>query len=457
MFVMNNAWLATKRHPWRAGLTAAAALIVSFGTMVTLAIVQANDTAHGSQYEQQQPTIAIRPDSKTSATYDGTDSSYTKYYQSWDDFNGYVSQAQQADITFQQTAGGNGALDYTMSETMPVRQTDSITAIPGSDDQSADKTGGELQLRAFNTVQAAQQNDWGRYKVVKGKHLSYSHGAKGVLISQELADKNKLEVGDTFKVGMPNDASKTVELTVRGIYQYDQKAQGGDAKLAKDNRLNAIYTTYYLFATNNLESGADDKNAGWAVPDLDIRVKAASPEDYQAFVKNFDKKLADGLEITSPSLEAYERSIQPVTDAAGKAHVAQWTLLGVGGAALLALTIGCAWIGRRNEIANGLIIGASKGRLGWQLTLESMMMTIPALAVGVAAGALGAAPMASALAGGYDVTMAGSIVTPVIGYGIAAVLLFAFIALLSAATFDTKKLFDAPELSEPTKATEEQA
>ena len=89
-----------------------------------------------------------------------------------------------------------------------------------------------------------------------------------MLISQAFAKKNGLDVGDKFTVAFPNDAKKTIEQTVRGIYEYTEPAaagQGSDAKLAKDNRDNVIYTAYYTFAMDGLYA-ADGK--GWLIPDL---------------------------------------------------------------------------------------------------------------------------------------------------------------------------------------------
>ena len=216
MFVLTNAWLATRRHPWRAGLTAVLALAVSFGTMVSFAVVQENATAHGDTYRQQSATATIRPTAATAKTYNGADAGYTANYLTWDDYTKYATAAQNKQIQF----------GYTFSEDVPVRQSGSkFKALPGSADQDAGKTGGEFQLRAFYTLQAAQANDWGRYTVVKGKHLSYSRGIKGALISEELARKNNLKVGDEFTVAHPTAASQTVTLTVRGLYWYNDTAQ----------------------------------------------------------------------------------------------------------------------------------------------------------------------------------------------------------------------------------------
>lgn len=452
MFVLRNAGLAVGRRPWRSGLTVVAALAVTFGAMVATAVTHQADVAHTTAYDAQEATASIRPTQATMKKYDGTDATFTKQYRTWENYNTYVLQAQQDGVTFKQTEAGS--MDYTLSEDMPMRQSDSIKAIAGKDDQPADKTGGELQLRAFASLRAAQTNDWGTYKVVEGKHLDYSNGTKGALISQELAKQNGLKVGDTFTIGHPTDTSKTVELTVRGIYQYDQPAQGTDAKLAKDNRLNAIYVAYPAFSSNKLEPEANEadsaaaKASGWAVPDLNIVFSFNSPKDYQAFAKSVRKaKLPKSLEVISPSLEAYERSLAPLDAAASNARIALWALAVVGGGLTLALTILGAWVGRRGEIANGLLIGATKGRLGWQFMLESFMLTLPAVAVGILAGALAAKPLGTALAGGQTVSMNSTLVWDAIGLGAAAVLALGIVAALAVACFKKDQVFAATEVN----------
>ena len=197
---------------------------------------------------------------------------------SWNDYTAFANAAQSAGLQF----------SYTVTESVPVRQSESIKPVGTTDDENADDTGGEFTLRGFYTLDAARANDLGRYRVVEGKHLSYSGRApKGALISREVADANGLKVGDTFTVGHPTDADTTMEMTVRGIYEYvDDDApsgRGDDARLSKDNRQNAIYVSAYTFiVSNNLDSGEE---TGWAKPDLNIMFMLSSPDDYQSFVK----------------------------------------------------------------------------------------------------------------------------------------------------------------------------
>lgn len=448
MFVLKNAWLATRRHPWRAALTVVIALATTFGTVVSFAVVQENATAHGSAYRTQSATATVRPTAATAATYDGTDAAYTKNYLDWSQYSEYANAAQQKGIQF----------GYTFTEDVPVRQTSKFKAIPGTADASASDTGGELQLRAFYTLQAAQANDWGRYTVVKGKHLSYAQGVKGALLSEDLAKKNNLKVGDTFTVAHPNDAKKTVTLTVRGLYRYNDPAQGTDAKLAKDNRLNAIYVAYPAFAVAGLDPQTGQEAAdGWAKPDLNIEFQLADPSTYQKFAKVVKKAgLPKTHEISSPTLAAYERSIEPLAGVAAWMAPARWVLLGVGGALLLALTLLGAWRGRREEIGFGLTVGATKGRLGWQFMLESFMLTLPAFAIGALAGGLSAKPIGAALAAGHGTPVTKDLMWPVVWWGLGAALVLALAAMLRVATFRTAGLF-AGEPGEAVEKHDEEA
>ena len=212
MFVLKNAWSSIVRRKWRTLLTMFIAIIVTFGTLFGFSVLHADESATDG-YNPQLVSAVIRPDAKTKATYNGADSSYTKNYLAFDAYDNYASALQAAGLTY----------SYALTITVPVRQSGDVKAIAGTDDQSADKTGGEMLYRSFSSLEAAHENELYRYKIVKGKQLDYSSQSKtGVLISQAFAKKNGLDVGDKFTVAFPNDAKKTIEQTVRGIYEYTE-------------------------------------------------------------------------------------------------------------------------------------------------------------------------------------------------------------------------------------------
>ncbi|MBT1173120.1 ABC transporter permease [Bifidobacterium sp. MA2] len=437
MFVLTNAWRAVTRRWATSALTVLVALLVSFGTIASLAILQENADAHGADYDAQTPNAVLRPTAKTAAAMKGDDAkSTTSKYLKFTDYNPYAIAAQEKSVSF----------TYSFTETLPVRQSDSIKAIPGSSDESADKTGGEFQLRSFYDAKAAKANDYGTYHLVDGKGLVFtSTKATGALISKSVADKNGLKVGDTFKVGDPTDSKKTYEFKVRGIYEYDDSASGSadssSAKLAKENRENVIYTAYATAYTFGLDPDSPKANT-WSVPDLNVIFDFTDVKTYNKFVKLAKKaKLPAGYEITSPSLDAYKASIEPLGSLAEKVRPALRVLAIGGVVVLLALTIARTWFGRDDEIGMAFVSGVTKGRLGWQFMVETFILTVVPAAIGLAAGGFGAKAIGAALAGGHATPVTSDITWTLIWDALGLVVALAIVAMLKAATFSYARLF----------------
>ena len=419
MFVLKNAWAALKRHKWRSLLTIIIALLVTFGTMFSTAVIHASDTAYGSGYDAQQPTLDLRLKQSVQSTYDGADSSWSKHYLTWTKYSTYASAAQSANLTF----------TYTFTEAVPVRQTAKFKAVAGTADQDAGKTGGEFTLRTFYSKEAAAANAQGAFTIVKGKNISYSTSSTdstSALISETVAKKNNLKVGDTFTIANPTDAKTTVKLKVAGIYRYKDGKAAASTKLAKDNRDNAIFVGYYAFAINGFDSTT---GKGWAIPDLQVTFTMDSMSAYKKFVKLINKaKLPSGYEIVSTSLDAYAARIKPLGRLAERLRVVRIVLLAVGGLLLIVL-VALSLVGRRGEIATAMLVGVSKTRIAWQFMLEVLIPTVCGFAIGVLAGGFGTKPLAHWAAGGYDVAMSASLVWQTIGYGLLACLVLAFIAM----------------------------
>ena len=434
MFVLKNAWAALGRVKWRTALTALLALLVSFSAAVELAVLRADDTANTDTYQSQKASAVIRPNAKTVAKRDGADASYTANYLTWAKYSTYAEAVQKNNMTF----------DYTVATSVPVRASKSLQAIAAKDDTSEDKTGGDLTLQAFYTAAAAKVSDYGTYTVVKGKNLSYKSQNDGVLVSQAVAKKNNLKVGDKVTVGNPTKASETYTFTVRGIYRYTGAAPAGfgsDAKYAKDNRDNVVYTSYINFA----QSGLDVTDAkGWGIPNLNIVFTLSNPATFNKFARVVKKAKLDTTkyDVSSPSLEAYKARIKPLDAAATTARVALIATVIVGGLALLALALWAAIGGRRDEIGMAMVTGVTKGRLGWQFMLESFMMTVPGLVVGLVAGALLAKPLGTAWAGGQTVAITSASVWNVVWYGLGACLVLGIIAFLRVGLFNLNQLFE---------------
>lgn len=439
MFVLKNAWSALMHHLWRTLSIVIVAALIASASLFGFAVRQANTAAHGTAYASQQVSAVIRPSAATMAKRNGADPAWTKNYLSWNDYTTYATAAQTAQLQF----------TYSFTESLPVRQSASFTAIPGSAKPDPKATGGELTLRSFYTKDAAAANDLGTYKIVAGKQLDYAGQDKtGVLVSQQVAARNKLKVGSELKVGDPSDAAKSYAFKVRGIYSYTgdaPKGYGSDAKLAKDNRENVLYSSYYAFGSNGFESSTA-KN--WSVPDLNIMFQVSGVSDYNKFVKIVKAaKLPSTHTVSSPSLEAYNRKIAPLGSLNTKTDLLLY-IAWIAGAVLLLALVGLAMRKRRDEISTALIVGVTKPRIGWQLMLEALLPTLLGLAIGMLAGGFGTKPLGTALLKGSDlgagtINLNAGIIWKVLGLGLCACLALGIIASLRALLLRTGNLFEA--------------
>jgi putative ABC transport system permease protein len=435
MFVLTNAWSTTIRHKWRSMMLLLICALMMFGAVFTTAVAEASDKAHGEDYQAQAPIAVVRPTTQMKAKLKGDDPATAKKYLGLEQYNTYATSAQQ--IAAQQQR------PFTISASLPMRQTDTTKAIAGKHDESADKTGGEILLQSLYDDSSVEINAMGKFKIVEGKALDYeSKDSENALVSKVFAKQNKLHVGDTFKLGSTTDGKTTYEFKVRGIYTYTDPAPAGngdDARLAKDNRNNAVYTGPAAFSDNNL---LIENPEGWRTPHFDVGFKFENADQYQSFVKIVkDVKMPKGYEVSSPNLDRYNASLEPLDKlnaTTSKLRIATYI---AGGVILLMLTV-LALMHRSDEIRMDMIIGVTRGRIGWQFALETLIPIIPGLIVGAVAGALCAKPLGGALAEGFA--------TPVVSgcwmalwHCIEIVVTLALIAFLRAALSSSSRIFDA--------------
>lgn len=446
MFVLSNAWRALTRAKGRTALTALITLAVTFGTVAGLAVVQENAAAHTDEYNAQAANLAIRPSAAAWKKVSPTDSASTKQYMTWTSYTEYATVIQQAGVT----------LDFTVTETVPARTTGDLKAVEGGSSlgsTSDDKTGGQLLWRAFWTADAAKASDLGTFKLVDGKNLSYDNQSSdpdvtSALVSSAFAKANGLKVGDKFKVATAADADTTYELTVRGIYEYTAAADSDNPVVTARNRENAIFTNYQAYSKAGLDPSADDHSvSGWQVPDLNVVFNVTDAETYDKLVAELKKaKLpASGFAISSPALDAYTKSLEPLDAVTGNVKTGTIVLLAVGGVLLLALVLFGVWGPKRDdEIGMALVSGVSRGRLGWQFMLEVFFETLPFYVIGLVAGIFATKPLAGALIGtGHEVTVASGLIWNMVWGGLGAILVLAILAAVRLAFFRADKLFAA--------------
>ena len=448
MFVAKNAWAELRRHPWRTALMVIVSLLVTMWSVFGAAVMHEYHAAHGEGYGALKPQAVVRMTDTALSDRSGDDADWTKRYITWEEYNVLGAAAQAKHVQF----------DYSVVASVPVRSTGSFKAITTSATSGAsqNETGGDFTLTSFYNEAAVDANEYGTFKVVEGNKLNYQDvTARDALVSQELAKKNNLKVGSTITVGNPANAKTTYTFTVGGIYTYTdtpQGVQGADAQFAKDNRNNVIYTSYYDFAASGLDT---TEGTGWAVPDINIVFTLANPQAYEQFKSALKPDLPEGFAVSSPTIDAYNHSLEPLDQLANTTKVMLICLWSVGGALALLLTLleACP---RREEIGYGLAVGVMKSRMAWQFMVEILLQTVLGVALGLLIGGWTANPLATQLAQGHTIAMHGGVLWNVAWIALLACLLLAIIAGVRVALFRTAQLTHSPYLDSADPTTKEQ-
>lgn len=448
MFVAKNAWAELRRHPWRTALMVIVSLLVTMWSVFGAAVMHEYHAAHGEGYGALKPQAVVRMTDTALSDRSGDDADWTKRYITWEEYNVLGAAAQAKHVQF----------DYSVVASVPVRSTGSFKAITTSATSGAsqNETGGDFTLTSFYNEAAVDANEYGTFKVVEGNKLNYQDvTARDALVSQELAKKNNLKVGSTITVGNPANAKTTYTFTVGGIYTYTdtpQGVQGADAQFAKDNRNNVIYTSYYDFAASGLDT---TEGTGWAVPNINIVFTLANPQAYEQFKSALKPDLPEGFAVSSPTIDAYNHSLEPLDQLANTTKVMLICLWSVGGALALLLTLleACP---RREEIGYGLAVGVTKSRMAWQFMVEILLQTVLGVALGLLIGGWTANPLATQLAQGHTIAMHGGVLWNVAWIALLACLLLAIIAGVRVALFRTAQLTHSPYLDSADPTTKEQ-
>ncbi|RYQ36271.1 ABC transporter permease [Bifidobacterium pseudolongum] len=448
MFVAKNAWAELRRHPWRTALMVIVSLLVTMWSVFGAAVMHEYHAAHGEGYGALKPQAVVRMTDTALSDRSGDDADWTKRYITWEEYNVLGAAAQAKHVQF----------DYSVVASVPVRSTGSFKAITTSATSGAsqNETGGDFTLTSFYNEAAVDANEYGTFKVVEGNKLNYQDvTARDALVSQELAKKNNLKVGSTITVGNPANAKTTYTFTVGGIYTYTdtpQGVQGADAQFAKDNRNNVIYTSYYDFAASGLDT---TEGTGWAVPDINIVFTLANPQAYEQFKSALKPDLPEGFAVSSPTIDAYNHSLEPLDQLANTTKVMLICLWSIGGALALLLTLleACP---RREEIGYGLAVGVTKSRMAWQFMVEILLQTVLGVALGLLIGGWTANPLATQLAQGHTIAMHGGVLWNVAWIALLACLLLAIIAGVRVALFRTAQLTHSPYLDSADPTTKEQ-
>lgn len=226
----------------------------------------------------------------------------------------------------------------------------------------------------------------GERKIIEGKIFKKDYE---IVISEDLAKKNSLKVGDTITVRSIADANKDVSLAITGIYK-DLTIDNSDDYAYKDpymTRKNELLTTYET-ATNLVGKQASTMSR--------IKYFLNSPDDLNPFIKEAQGKGLSKYYSLTNNEYLYKQIAGPVESVQKISTVFLVVVLILGGIILILLNL-IALRERKYEIGVLRAIGMKKFSVIKTLLYESIFVTMLAVMLGLGVGSLAAQPISDKL------------------------------------------------------------
>ncbi|MHB1420937.1 MAG: ABC transporter permease [Bacillota bacterium] len=257
----------------------------------------------------------------------------------------------------------------------------------------------DVTVVGVNTTEVMDTFTNNESKIVDGRHITPGDSGKNVaLIEKNLADQNKLKVGDQITVKAAR-SEETAKLTIIGIYEAgttDSSSPGGRMmNFPFTDPYNRIYVDYksaiplktVLTDTGALETGGIDSAVFYVDDPQNIdQVKA----DAKLMKIDWESFTLDANDL------AYKQMMGPIDNVASFSKTMVY-LVSLAGIVIIALLLMLSVKDRMYETGVLLSMGESKGKVVAQYVAEVLVIAVIAFGLSVFGGRFIAQGVGSAL------------------------------------------------------------
>lgn len=249
----------------------------------------------------------------------------------------------------------------------------------------------------------------GTATVTDGQIFEEGTAAYECLISEELAVFNELAVGDTILIANPNSEEETYTLTVVGLYTDSTANDGGFSMMGAtiSDPANKIYMSHTALqsiveASAEVSTTQTDEDTGrefetglsGSLSATYVFEDVAAYEQFETDVRTLG--LDDSYTVSSTDLEAFENSLVPLNTLSTMAGYFLIVILVIGAIILIVLNIFNVRE-RKYEIGVLTAMGMKKQKVALQFLTEIFAVTLAAVILGAAIGAVSSVPVTNAL------------------------------------------------------------
>ncbi|WP_099221644.1 ABC transporter permease [Listeria costaricensis] len=208
-------------------------------------------------------------------------------------------------------------------------------------------------------------------KLIEGEPITANDTEAAALIEKAFAEKNKLKVGDTFK--LKNEKNKEVSFKVKGIYETSKTVDSQLAAFEIMNPANKIIVNYK--AAEAFGSGGIT-SATYSLKD---------PNMINSFISDAQKLTTaddDGYYKFDAKDDAYEQLIGPIQQVGSFSSVIVAITM-IAGGLILGLIVLLSIRERKFEMGVLMSLGESKAKIICQFLVEMLIVAVLAFTISV--------------------------------------------------------------------------
>ena len=445
MYIFKNALRCIGRSKGRNILIGIIALVIAVSACIGLSIRQAAEIAKSSALEGMSVSATIQYDRASAmgnmgggrpgmgggfsgggfdpsqiAGIMGGDSSLTL-----EEYQKYAEAESVQDFYYTLTAYVNGSDSFSpvSDETDDSSEEDKSSSsenskFPGMGAMGGKDFGrgasGDFSVIGYSSDSSMTEFMSGTSSIVEGKMFEEGASDLNCVISEELAMYNGLSVGSTIIITNPSLDTETYTLTVTGIYTSSANNDFSMSMFgASQDPANRIYMSAAALQT---VLDASEKNSVTVTDDynresesrmegtLSATYTFADTDAYYAFEEEVRALgLNESYTVSSTDISSYENSLTPLNTLSTMAGWFLIVILIIGGIILVVLNIFNVRE-RKYEVGVLTAMGMKKWKVAAQFMCEILVVTMIAVIIGAAIGAVSSVPVTNALLEGQVVS-----------------------------------------------------
>ncbi|OZG52810.1 ABC transporter permease [Pseudoscardovia suis] len=441
--IFENAWRSVRRRTGYSLLLVIVFTVITAAVVVSLAIMQAAQTAKASGLANQSVTATISmnrsqiiKDAAGSASSDSSDGDSSNGDSSareaartamndmqltLADYETYATAAgslltgtyysQTAELTAvegqaEPVSSSSSSSDAASSSSSDSSGSDSAqSGQPSDDGQGFGGRGAESPMSSSDFTVVGLSNDEALANlgitVSSGEAVATgtsdtldaanSDGSYDAMVTDEFAQLNGLSVGDTFVVA--DSAGTQITFTVVGTYTSTGADSGGSFGPGGfgQSTSDRIIVSMATMSALGLDTDSNDSTQ------ISYTYVLGSGSDYDAFVQACaDAGLSDSYQVQSSDVDSYEKSIEPLLNLSKFAKTLLCVVLALGAVMLVAMTLFSIRT-RTYEMGVMTAMGMHKRTVAGQMVVETIIVAVLGLLIGTCVGAAASVPVSNKL------------------------------------------------------------